>query len=325
MTKYSNFIAIGQVFCYNRYNMTNKNLKSFTLIEMLLVVVIIGILSSILLFNTQDAFNEEERMKALSWGESLKGRHQEFLVSDWSFEGATAPGLAATANDVKDSWGYNNGTITGNIIVRDGDYCISGKCLEFDGTNLVPEYINYGQGEANSLKITGSLSLEMWIYPTDFTVRRSIVHKCYGGEMSFTQEPSTGLNFYYGTAGVNAQPYQGLGSSLTVIPNSWNHIVFVRNLDPSVMKLTWYVNGKKGGSTTANYAAAVSSTANFWIGDGYLDPFNGRMDQIRIYKGALSIADILQDYVAGLDSLLANEGISKEEYDNKMMNLATNE
>jgi len=323
MTKYSNFIAIGQVFCYNGHNMANKRTKSFTLIEMLLVVVIIGILSSILIFNSQDAFDEEEMMKALSQGESFKAKNPEILVSEWAFEGSTAAGLTATVNDVKDTWGYNNGTVTGNIIVRDEASCISGKCLEFNG--VTEAYINYGQGVGNSLKITGSMSFELWVYPTDFTVRRSIMHKSYGAEISVTQEPGKYLNCYYGTAGTNAQPYQSGSSSLLLVSNTWNHLVFVRNLDPSVMKLTWYVNGKRGGVTTASYAAAVSSTSNFWIGDGYLDPFKGMMDQIRMYKGALSVSEVKQNYIAGLDSLFQNGGISKQDYNDKMINLATNE
>jgi len=52
-------------------------------------------------------------------------------------------------------------------------------------------------------------------------------------------------------------------------------------------------------------------------------PFKGYIDDVRIYNAALTTAQIKQEYVAGLNSLLANGSISKEEYDQRLNNLAS--
>ena len=53
--------------------------------------------------------------------------------------------------------------------------------------------------------------------------------------------------------------------------------------------------------------------------------YKGFMDDVRIYKTALSISEIKQNYIAGLDSLFENGAISKEEYNKRLLNLAKND
>ena len=50
--------------------------------------------------------------------------------------------------------------------------------------------------------------------------------------------------------------------------------------------------------------------------------FKGLVDDFRIYNAALSTAQIKQNYIVGLNSLLANGNISKEEYNQRLNNLA---
>jgi len=51
--------------------------------------------------------------------------------------------------------------------------------------------------------------------------------------------------------------------------------------------------------------------------------FHGLIDDARIYNAALSTSQIKQNYIAGLNSLLASGSISKEEYDQRLNNLAS--
>jgi len=321
IAKYSNFIVIGQVFCYNVSNMNHSKNKSFTLIEVLIVIIIIGILASLILFSTQDAYEKVDKLEILNFSNSHKGQILQYLVSEWTFDGSTPAGTTATSNNVEDSWKYNNGTITGDPQVREGDDCVSGSCLEFDGS----DYINYGQGAGNSLKITGSQTFEMWLYPTDFTARRNPMAKAYGGEGTITQETNKYLTYYYGTYGGNSSPYQGVGSGKALIASEWNYIAIVRDLTPSVMKVTWFVNGDQGTSIGATYSPAIASANNFYLGTGYCSPYIGRMDEVRIYNGPFSLADAEHNYIAGLNSLLQSGAISKEEYSQRTSNLAKND
>ncbi len=49
------------------------------------------------------------------------------------------------------------------------------------------------------------------------------------------------------------------------------------------------------------------------------------IDDVRIYNAALSSAQIKQNYIAGLNSMLANGNISKQEYNERINNLAYND
>jgi hypothetical protein len=55
-----------------------------------------------------------------------------------------------------------------------------------------------------------------------------------------------------------------------------------------------------------------------WVGDM---PYNGYIDEVRIFGAALSSSQIKQNYIAGLNSMLANGNISKQEYNERINNL----
>ncbi len=157
--------------------------------------------------------------------------------------------------------------------------------LLFDG---VDEYVNIGN-QAN-LQITGDLTIEMWLKPTDFAARRNPYAKAYGGEGTITQETDGTLNFYYGTSGGNASPYQGFNSSTALRLNEWTHIAIVRDLTNGM--LYWYINGVLTNSTTANYSAATAGTNPVYIGRGYVSNYAGSIDEVRVWNVARSQTDI---------------------------------
>jgi len=132
----------------------------------------------------------------------------------------------------------------------------------------------------------------MWLYPASFSARRNPFSKAYGGEGTITQETTGTLNYYYGISGLNGGTYQSVNTSASLTLNSWNHVVIVRDLDN--LSLKWYVNGVNTGSTTASYAQATASSLDAIIGDGYTSPYNGYIDDVRIYDHALSVKEVLE-------------------------------
>lgn len=167
-----------------------------------------------------------------------------------------------------------------------------GKSMKFDGNNFVNLY------NPSALQMTGNQTIEMWLYPTDFTLRRNPYNKSYGGEGTITQETNRTLNYYYGTAGADTTPYQGFNSSTPLTINQWNHVALVRDL--SGLTLTWYINGVKTNSTTASYASATASSLNAMIGNGYTNKYVGKIDELRISGVARSQEEIRQSYEYGL-------------------------
>lgn len=167
-----------------------------------------------------------------------------------------------------------------------------GKARYFNGTSDL-----ISLGSPSSLQITGDQTIEMWLFPTDLSVRRNPYAKAYGGEGTITQELSGGLTYYYGTSGLNAAPYTGFASVGTIAANKWNHIAVVRDL--SAMKVYWYINGQQTSVTTAPYAAATAGTLPAYIGAGYVSPYMGSIDEVRISNAVRSASDIRQAYEAG--------------------------
>jgi hypothetical protein len=57
------------------------------------------------------------------------------------------------------------------------------------------------------------------------------------------------------------------------------------------------------------------------IGKGWGQILAGSIDEVRIYNSAISTAQIRQNYLAGLNSLVAKNQITKKEYNQKMSTL----
>lgn len=110
----------------------------------------------------------------------------------------------------------------------------------------------------------------------------------------------------------------------SIIINQWNFVVVTFN--SSGRKI--YANGvdvtATGGSETG-LPPNIASAARIGNRAGATDrTFDGFIDDVRIYDAALSSSQIRQNYIAGLNSMLANGNISKEEYNQRIESLASN-
>lgn len=186
------------------------------------------------------------------------------------------------------------------VEVQDGGGCIdqdsvkfinpasARTALDFDG---IDDYVTVGNPA--ELQITGDQTIEMWLKPANFSARRNPYAKAYGGEGTITQETDGTLNYYYGTAGSDANPYQGVNSSVSLNLNEWNHIAIVRDL--TNMQLYWYINGVLTNNVAATYAAAQSGGNTVFIGDGYTSNYAGQIDEVRIWNTARSQTQIREN------------------------------
>ena len=201
-----------------------------------------------------------------------------------------------TVTDSNDGAGYS---------VINGATWASGKvgssCLNFQS-----DWINLG--DLSKLKITGNQTIAMWMAPDSLYDRQNPYGKAYGGEGTITLETSGSLSYYYGQGGGNSQPYQGFGSgSGTVSTGVWQHVVIVRDLTNN--QLYWYKDGNIRITGAALYSPASISTLSASIGDNYVNYFDGRLDDIRIYDRALSYDEIqwLYHFNYSIDASLLQE------------------
>jgi len=162
---------------------------------------------------------------------------------------------------------------------------IPGQALVLDGTS---DHVNLGNPE--QLQITGDLTIQMWLKPSDFNQRRNPIGKAYGGEYTITQEMDGTLTFYYGQSGSNSGGYQQVSSDEALLLDQWSHITIVRDFGAG--QLSWYINGRLTNHTTTNYTSAVSGTNEVYIGEGYVHGYAGMIDEVRIWETALDIKEV---------------------------------
>jgi hypothetical protein len=107
-------------------------------------------------------------------------------------------------------------------------------------------------------------------------------------------------------------------SSGTVANSLWSHVVAIYNGS----KIIFYINGAKSGELSKTGSIYVSSN-NFKIGKqgSATNYFNGSIDEVRIYSAALTASAIRDQYVAGLDKLLAKGQITNEDYQQRIASL----
>ncbi|MDD5569204.1 MAG: hypothetical protein PHG23_02210 [Candidatus Pacebacteria bacterium] len=116
-------------------------------------------------------------------------------ISQWNFEGPTAAESIATNNDVLDSWGSNNGTITlaHEPVVKIVPNCISGKCLSFGGSAYIEVTDN------PNLNMQTDLTISVW-FKANSSVSKTLLSKnnvvAGAGQPSYTIDLGTnGLRF----------------------------------------------------------------------------------------------------------------------------------
>ncbi|MFA7141789.1 MAG: LamG domain-containing protein [Candidatus Paceibacterota bacterium] len=230
------------------------------------------------------------------------------LVSEWTFDNP--------ANIGEDTWGSNHCSLVvpaglSNPEIRTDD-CISNTCLYFEN--------DIGLNEAGSYLNCGSLSTPIKIWTIELWIKTSQT-----GKMPFT----IGNVSIYGNSGIawgGNTWYPGIGD---VCNNKWHHLVFTYSETNHINgnNVFAYVDGKLVAEGNKNWPPVKSP---IFIGCGYgwgkpngsTYPYKGLIDEIRIYDNHMSISQIKQNYIAGLDSMLRKGTLSKHEYNERLEALA---
>jgi len=291
-----------------------KQNKSFTLIEILVVIVIIGILSGFIIVSLAGTSAKASIAKSQAFATSLKNALMLNLVSEWRMD----EGSGAT---ISDQWGSYPGTLTGGDW-KTGVECISGSCLYFSGD----DYINTGLGFSlpNYVEKYG-MSLAAWIKTSSATTQSVVsqdsnsgcTYSCAGG--LYIMNNKAAAIVYDGIV-----DYQYIYSTSTANDNRWHYLVASFNNDH---KVRIYFDGKEENSQTLTDYYTVNAIG---ITIGYLKELNrnynhvvGYIDEVRVFSEAVSEARVRADYLARLNELLAKEEIALNDYLSRVMELKT--
>jgi len=292
-------------------NRQSKKERAFTLIELLVVIAIVGILAGLAVVNMSGATEAARIAKLKVYSNSIRSSLMGNRVSEWKFD----EGAGTTTADTV---GTNNGVLTnfnfsGSSNWKTGAECVSGNCLSFDGSN---DYVDYNSNP--NLNITDTITIEAWVKPMGSTYR-AIIGKGDGSPTTesylFNIGTDNSLQLYMTLNGVGS----GWQTSSGTVANSlWSHVVAIYNGS----KIIFYINGAKSGELSKTGSIYVSSN-NFKIGKqgSATNYFNGSIDEVRIYSAALTASAIRDQYVAGLDKLLAKGQITNEDYQQRIASL----
>jgi prepilin-type N-terminal cleavage/methylation domain-containing protein len=279
--------------------------KSFTLIEILVVIVVIGIISSFIIVGLSSVSDKANIAKGQAFSNSLRNSLLMNLVSEWKLD-------EGTGSTTLDSWGSNTGTL-GTSTTGDAAEptwttdCVSSKCLSFDG---VDDYVSVNSVNDFNLSKTNQLTVGLW-FKTNAINGTAIVIK----QNEWMFYPILGNTVGFLVRGTTTWRYSSTCSNIQT--NKWYHIVGVANYSGTNLNMNFYVNGVSYGET--NHTTDLGTTTNsVTIGGNWTDRFNGTIDDVRIYNQAIPTSQIQQNYYSGLNNLIIKNQINIEEYSQRI-------
>ncbi|MFK8045119.1 MAG: LamG-like jellyroll fold domain-containing protein [Crocinitomicaceae bacterium] len=160
--------------------------------------------------------------------------------------------------------------------------------LNFDGTN------DYIQTTYEGVTGSSDRTFEAWVYVSTTAPASNLAIIDYGlnavgSRNTFNVTGSRGLSFISG--GTNAN----IGTGTNVVPEGqWVHVAFVLNGGTGYL----YVNGVQEGTGSLSSVNTPTGNSDVRIGQrvtGGSIPFNGNIDEVRIYDYARTVTEINAD------------------------------
>jgi prepilin-type N-terminal cleavage/methylation domain-containing protein len=271
--------------------------KSFTLIEILVVIVVIGIISSFIIIGLSSVSDKANIAKGQAFSNSLRNSLLMNIISEWKFDG-----------NANDSWSTNNGTVSGATLISSN--CVKGSCYSFDG---VDDYIELADNPKLRMATGGTISV--WVYPKALggasagrIIDKSTATNALDGYFIFCGGTNT---FGFRTNGEN--PYL-LSLDNSVIFSKWQLVTITFNNSGRNI----YINGinvtSSGSSLTAlppNISGVVAIGNRATATDR---TFNGYIDEIILYDAVMSSFKIQEEYYSGLINIFNNNLIKNQDY-----------
>jgi hypothetical protein len=188
--------------------------------------------------------------------------------------------LSDSAAEVKDVSGNGN---DGNA--KNGASPAIGKLGQgygFDGTD---DYIQVS--DDSSLDVSSEFTLSAWVYPQNVSGNHSVFRKYNAYTLYYSSE----LDFY------NWADNTRLKCPTANTPeNEWSHVTAVWNGQDKII----YVNGKEcARESSTDFQTTSSDLGIGQEGDGSAYPFDGTIDNARIYDRALSADEVEKLYRLG--------------------------
>lgn len=286
--------------------------KSFTLIEMLVVIVIIGILSAFILVGMSSITAKANIAKGQAFANSLNNSLLLSRVSEWKLDG-----------NANDSWGTNNGAVTGATLSSD---CVSGQCYNFNGVAGTPHCIDLTT--STSLD-TNSKTIGVWFNSTNGgEAHKTIIGRAHYNGPNDSEGYDlwlTNTNALYATVGDGTANFINAAQAGVIVPGRWFYVTMIHDYNSTTNNLKLYINGiMYDQKSVTGYSPFVHATSLGRQSSYDYYYFLGKIDEARYYNTALTTSQIQENYYLGLNKLFKNQGIALEEYAQRLKEFAKN-
>lgn len=210
-------------------------------------------------------------------------------VANIQFETGTiannfAPGSRSSTQVLLDQTNNSTPTATGLTYSSDGTFSFNGSSSYI--TIPWSSIFNFNSGQ----------TIIIWMKnQSPSSARRNPYNQAYAGGGTITHENDTSFSYYWGTGGGDNSPYDGFGSSFSVVVGETAMICLTRDAST----VSWYKNGELGNSRSNPYGASVvTGTNNITIGNGYTNMFGGSIYAVQLYTRGLTAAEVRQNFNA---------------------------
>jgi len=197
-----------------------------------------------------------------------------------------------------DATGANDGSIVGGVTTGVSGAISGDTAMSFDGST---GYVNVPSTTGLNDLFTGSYTVEVWINTTSTAQQRIVGKWPTSGDGLVTMivnAPSPGQLSAYEGNGADIDALESQSSSLD--DGNWHQIDLVRDASVSPVYQRLYVDGNLDAERPESEAPTANSSA-FQVGhDGSAnaDYFDGSIDEVALFSGALSPSRIQAHYEA---------------------------
>jgi len=185
----------------------------------------------------------------------------------------------ATAN-------FNQGNFSRTVTITAPASSDTDTALVLNGTN------QYASSPANSsFNITGNITVEAWVYPTDISANRTVLSKW--GSYMLQSKNGTWHYWLWG-----ASSWAGVDTAIPVIPNEWHHVAFTKTAGENSVK--FYIDGRlayTGLADGVGGGSIATASSPFAVGshNTSADYFAGQIDEVRLWNVVRDQASIQSD------------------------------
>lgn len=268
--------------------MNKRYKKAFTLVELLVVISIVGLLSSVAVVNLGSSRAKAKVASGQSQDTSINHAIGDQIIGEWLFDEASGAVARDTSGNSHDGALVNATRIAG----------FNGNAYSFNYNGRV------SLGSDVSLN-PSNFTITAWVKPSDFSTWYNYIYSNAGDSGT-----NNGINFAIQGNVVSGEIWNGINLKMWSNGRVSNDPVWTfvaMSYDGSKMSL--YINGHLDKTTATALGVGQPATYGTLIGELAVSPgsygMRGSIDQVRLYGSAIVAANIEKAYLAERGKYLA--------------------